>query len=119
MGTWDWDETMTAWLVFFFPSALVRAAPTSISENTCAPLAVQSNFNYSEYLRSSWYVQKQQTNGYQPELHVSRLQAWLRSTSVWACPGCFGPSQDHCSALQAAKYSLWQLLGGRRRPHSR
>merc|ERR1712086_438146 len=62
----DWDETMTTWLVFFFLSALVRAAPTSISENTCAPLAVQSNFNYSEYLRSSWYVQKQQMNGYQP-----------------------------------------------------
>jgi hypothetical protein len=39
-----------------------------VSTGTCAPLSVQHDFNVTEYLRSSWYVQKQQKNGYQPEV---------------------------------------------------
>lgn len=33
---------------------------------SCPDLTVQSDFNVTEYLRASWYVQMQQKNGYQP-----------------------------------------------------
>jgi len=32
----------------------------------CSKLELQEDFNITEYLRATWYVQKQQKNGYQP-----------------------------------------------------
>jgi len=55
---------------------LVLAAPTT----KCAPLTVQSDFNTTEYLRASWYVQKQQKNGYQPESSLYCVVATYNNT---------------------------------------
>jgi len=35
-------------------------------EDDCPEVSVQENFNVTEYTRKSWFVQKQQVNGYQP-----------------------------------------------------
>lgn len=53
--------TRLAFVLLGTITLLARAAPTKPSG--CAPLTVQSNFNLTEYLRASWYVQKQQKNG--------------------------------------------------------
>jgi hypothetical protein len=55
---------------------LACAAPTK----QCAPLTVQSDFNITEYLRASWYVQKQQKNGYQPESSLYCVVATYNAT---------------------------------------
>jgi hypothetical protein len=34
---------------------------------TCPTLQAQQNFNVTEWIRASWYIQKQQVNGYQQE----------------------------------------------------
>jgi len=36
------------------------------ADSACPPLEVQQDFNAEEYVRASWYVQKQQVNGFQP-----------------------------------------------------
>jgi len=56
------------------------------SQGSCAPLAVQENFNITEYLRASWFVQKQQKNGYQPPSSLYCVVATYNKTFRGAPP---------------------------------
>jgi len=51
-----------------------------VAEGACTPLSVQSSFNITEYLRASWYVQKQQKNGYQPSSSLNCVVATYNET---------------------------------------
>jgi len=48
--------------------------------STCPTLTVQKDFNVSEYLRSSWYVQMQQKNGYQQPSSLNCVVATYNET---------------------------------------
>ena len=43
-----------------FPAARLGAEASS-----CPPVELQPNFNVTEFVRASWFVQRQQVNGYQ------------------------------------------------------
>ena len=58
----------------------VIASPGTDHPQTCAPLSVQSDFNLTEYLRASWYIQRQQQNGYQPPSHLYCVVATYNET---------------------------------------
>jgi len=48
-------------------SSIVVAATAVGAAAVCPAIETQSEFNLTEYVRSSWYVQKQQVNGFQPK----------------------------------------------------
>lgn len=50
------------------------------ANGACAPLEVQEEFNVTEYLRSTWYVQRQQKNGYQPLSSLNCVTATYNDT---------------------------------------
>jgi hypothetical protein len=50
------------------------------TETACTPLTVQEDFNITEYLRATWYVQKQQKNGYQPLSSLNCVTATYNET---------------------------------------
>ena len=52
----------------------------SFTAGACAPLTPQTDFNISEYLRASWYVQAQQKNGYQPVSSLNCVVATYNET---------------------------------------
>lgn len=60
--------------------ALWMVSCASVTEAKCAPLTVQEDFNISEYLRATWYVQKQQKNGYQPVSSLNCVTATYNET---------------------------------------
>merc|ERR1712194_212718 len=67
--------------------ALAHAGSPSVSSSSkCAHLEVQTDFNTSEYLRASWYVQKQQKNGYQPASSLFCVVATYNETFHGAAP---------------------------------
>lgn len=43
-------------------------------------MTVQENFNITEYTRATWYVQRQQKNGYQPESSLNCVTATYNET---------------------------------------
>ena len=47
---------------------VTHASPVSQAAdyvNTCPAVATQGNFNLTEWIRASWYIQQQQVTGYQ------------------------------------------------------
>merc|ERR1740130_434114 len=70
--------------VFLLAVIKTQAFPTS-TEGTCSHLEVQQDFNVTEYLRASWYVQKQQKNGYQPASRLNCVVATY-NTTVFGTP---------------------------------
>jgi hypothetical protein len=52
----------------------------------CSPLQVQQDFNITEYLRASWYVHKQQKNGYQPLSSLNCVVATYNETYHGVAP---------------------------------
>lgn len=48
-----------------FSFAMLACCVVQATSTECPSIEVQESFNITEYLRASWYVQKQQVNGYQ------------------------------------------------------
>lgn len=59
---------------------LTLALLCKVAEGACQPLSVQSDFNVTEWLRASWYVQKQQKNGYQKPSSLNCVVATYNET---------------------------------------
>lgn len=49
------------------PTEISTTTPLPTNSNGCPVVSVVEDFNIDEYIRKSWFVQKQQVNGYQPE----------------------------------------------------
>ena len=57
--------------------AVLLTVQTSVA---CPSLDVQADFNLTEYLRATWYVQQQQKNGYQPASSLNCVVATYNET---------------------------------------
>merc|ERR1712194_880552 len=87
MGTIIRSMTIIRIALLLSVIALAHAgSPSVFSSSKCAHLEVQTDFNISEYLRSSWYVQKQQNNGYQPASRRFCVVATYNETFYGAAP---------------------------------
>eukprot|EP00931_Biecheleriopsis_adriatica_P098014 TRINITY_DN7190_c0_g3_i1.p1 TRINITY_DN7190_c0_g3~~TRINITY_DN7190_c0_g3_i1.p1 ORF type:complete len:296 (-),score=47.31 TRINITY_DN7190_c0_g3_i1:89-865(-) len=60
-------------------AALFFSAVASV-EGACPDLEVQKDFNVTEFIRATWYVQKQQLNGYQRESSLNCVAATYNET---------------------------------------
>jgi hypothetical protein len=61
-------------------SFLVAAASAIGADAACAEVETQSEFNLTEFIRASWYVQKQQVNGFQPKESLNCVVATYNET---------------------------------------
>jgi hypothetical protein len=61
-------------------SLFVAAATAVGASAACADVETQSDFNLTEYVRASWYIQKQQVNGYQSEDRLNCVVATYNET---------------------------------------
>jgi len=52
-----------------------------LSSTSCPNIEPMKNFNTSEYIRSTWYIQQQQVTGYQPENALYCVAQTLNETS--------------------------------------
>lgn len=66
--------------VFVAPCVGQRLRSQSARGSNCSELQVAQDFNITEYLRASWYIQKQQVNGYQPEERLYCVVATYNET---------------------------------------
>lgn len=60
---------------------LLQILSTSISLNTCPHIQPMRNFNTTEYIRSTWYIQQQQITGYQPRESLYCVAQTLNETN--------------------------------------
>lgn len=61
-------------------SLLLAAASAIGADAACADVQTQSEFNLTEFIRASWYVQKQQVNGFQPKESLNCVVATYNET---------------------------------------
>lgn len=61
-------------------SLFVAAATAAGASAACADVETQSDFNLTEWIRASWYIQKQQVNGYQSEDRLNCVVATYNET---------------------------------------
>ncbi|GAI96650.1 unnamed protein product, partial [marine sediment metagenome] len=54
---------------------------SSVLAFTCPFIQPMSNFNTTEYIRSTWYIQQQQVTGYQPENTLYCVAQTLNQTT--------------------------------------
>eukprot|EP01062_Namystynia_karyoxenos_P056853 TRINITY_DN47781_c0_g1_i1.p1 TRINITY_DN47781_c0_g1~~TRINITY_DN47781_c0_g1_i1.p1 ORF type:complete len:256 (+),score=112.27 TRINITY_DN47781_c0_g1_i1:79-768(+) len=62
--------------------ALLLLGAAGAAAGACAPVQVQQSFNLTEWIRATWYVQRQQVNGYQPKDKLFCVAATYNSTNM-------------------------------------
>ena len=55
--------------------------PILLSQNQCPLVTPMDNFNTSEYIRATWFIQQQQITGYQPENTLYCVAQTLEATN--------------------------------------
>lgn len=63
----------------------------SLASGLCPTITPMANFNTTEYIRSTWYVQEQQLNGYQKNNTLNCVAQTLNETSTTHVPFFDGP----------------------------
>jgi hypothetical protein len=63
----------------------------SLASGLCPTITPMANFNTTEYIRSTWYVQEQQLNGYQKNNTLNCVAQTLNESSTTHVPFFDGP----------------------------
>ena len=63
----------------------------SLASGLCPTITPMADFNTTEYIRSTWYVQEQQLNGYQKNNTLNCVAQTLNETSTTHVPFFDGP----------------------------